>query len=141
MIPRLAFGKTGHDSTRVIFGAAALWGAQEPDAAPVLGLLLRYGINHIDVAASYGRAERRVGEWMPRHRDDFFLATKTDKRTYDDSKAQIRQPGLLGHGLEEQRDPSEPEESLIALVEGIIYLTKSDEAFYETYEVQKKSWF
>lgn len=90
MIPKLSFGKTGHDSTRVIFGAAALWGAQEPDAAPVLGLLLRYGINHIDVAASYGRAERRVGEWMPRHRDDFFLATKTDKRTYDESKAQIR---------------------------------------------------
>lgn len=90
MIPKLPFGRTGHDSTRVIFGAAALWGAQEADAAPVLGLLLRYGINHIDTAASYGRSERRVGEWMGRHRDDFFLATKTGQRTYDECKAQIR---------------------------------------------------
>lgn len=89
MIPTQPFGRTGHDSTRIIFGAAALWSAQEADAAPVLDLLLQHGINHIDTAASYGRSERRVGEWMGRHRGDFFLATKTDKRTYDESKMQL----------------------------------------------------
>jgi aryl-alcohol dehydrogenase-like predicted oxidoreductase len=90
MIPTQPFGRTGQDSTRVIFGAAALWGmADDEDAAPTLELLLRYGINHIDTAASYGRSERRVGAWMPEHRERFFLATKTEKRTREESRAQI----------------------------------------------------
>lgn len=90
MIPTQPFGKTGHESTKVIFGAAALWGmAEDREAAPTLELLLRHGINHIDTAASYGRSERRVGAWMPEHRGRFFLATKTEKRTRDESHAQI----------------------------------------------------
>lgn len=91
MIPTQPFGSTGHASTRVIFGAAALWGMKEDDeAAPALALLREHGINHIDTAASYGRSERRVGAWMERHRTDFFLATKTEQRTYDESRDQIR---------------------------------------------------
>jgi aryl-alcohol dehydrogenase-like predicted oxidoreductase len=90
MIATQPFGSTGHDSTRTIFGAAALWGASEEDGDRALELLLRYGINHIDTAASYGRAERRVGAWMPRHRDRFFLATKTGERTYEKARDQIR---------------------------------------------------
>lgn len=90
MIPTQPFGGTGHDSTRIIFGAAALWGMKDAaEATPALGLLLRHGINHIDTAASYGRSERRVGEWMPQHRASFFLATKTGERTYDAARAQI----------------------------------------------------
>jgi aryl-alcohol dehydrogenase-like predicted oxidoreductase len=90
MIPKLAFGRTGHDSTRAIFGAAALGRMADADeAAPALALLLERGINHIDTAHSYGRSERRVGEWMVAHRDDFFLATKTGERTYDGAKANI----------------------------------------------------
>jgi aryl-alcohol dehydrogenase-like predicted oxidoreductase len=90
MIATQPFGKTGHESTRVIFGAAALWGmAEDHEAAPTLELLLRHGINHIDTAASYGRSERRVGAWMPEHRERFFLATKTEKRTREESRAQI----------------------------------------------------
>ena len=90
MIPTQPFGSTGHDSTRIIFGAAALWGMKEvPEAAPALELLLSHGINHIDTAASYGRSERRVGEWMPEHRDRFFLATKAGERTYDGARDQI----------------------------------------------------
>jgi aryl-alcohol dehydrogenase-like predicted oxidoreductase len=90
MIPTQAFGRTGHESTRVIFGAAALWGmADDAEAAPTLDLLLRSGVNHIDTAASYGRSERRVGAWMAEHRSRFFLATKTEKRTRDESWAQI----------------------------------------------------
>lgn len=91
MIPTQPFGRTGHASTRIIFGAAALWGMKEDDeAAPALALLLRHGVNHIDTAAMYGRSERRVGGWMEKHRGDFFLATKTEKRTYDESREQIR---------------------------------------------------
>lgn len=90
MIATQPFGSTGHDSTKIIFGAAALWGASSiDDTAPVLDLLLRHGINHIDTAASYGRSERRVGEWMPEHRDKFFLATKTGERTRDKARDQF----------------------------------------------------
>jgi aryl-alcohol dehydrogenase-like predicted oxidoreductase len=89
MIPTAPFGRTGHDSTRTIFGAAALWGASEEEGERALALLLDYGINHIDTAASYGRSERRVGAWMPAYRDRFFLATKTNERTYDGAKAQF----------------------------------------------------
>jgi aryl-alcohol dehydrogenase-like predicted oxidoreductase len=87
MIPTLAFGKTGHVSTRTIFGAAALWGASEEDGERALQLLLDRGINHIDTAAAYGRSERRVGAWMPQHRDRFFLATKTGERTAEKARA------------------------------------------------------
>jgi aryl-alcohol dehydrogenase-like predicted oxidoreductase len=87
MIPTQPFGSTGHDSTRIIFGAAALWGATEEEGERALELLFRHRINHIDTAASYGRSERRVGAWMPRHRDKFFLATKTGERTYDKARA------------------------------------------------------
>ena len=82
MIPTLPFGRTGHASTRVIFGAAALMRVTQPEADRVLETLLESGINHIDVAASYGDAELRVGAWMAEHRRNFFLATKTGERGY-----------------------------------------------------------
>jgi aryl-alcohol dehydrogenase-like predicted oxidoreductase len=90
MIETLAFGKTGHESTRTLFGAAALSRVSQETADAVLPLLLEHGINHIDVAASYGDAELRVGAWMARHRDRFFLATKTGERTYQAARDQIR---------------------------------------------------
>jgi aryl-alcohol dehydrogenase-like predicted oxidoreductase len=90
MIAKQPFGSTGHDSTRTIFGAAALWGASEEEGDLALALVLRYGINHIDTAASYGRSERRVGAWMPGYRDAFFLATKTGERTYEKARDQLR---------------------------------------------------
>ncbi len=97
MIARSQFGRTGHESMRTIFGAAALGRATDEEAAPVLELLLQYGINHIDTAAMYGRSERRVGTWMDRHRKDFFLATKTHERTYEKARAQFH------HSLERMR--------------------------------------
>lgn len=81
MIERLPFGATGHGSTRTIFGAAALGRASQAEAGATLDVLLRYGVNHIDTAASYGEAESRIGPWMAIHRDRFFLATKTGERT------------------------------------------------------------
>jgi predicted aldo/keto reductase-like oxidoreductase len=77
------FGRMGHQSTRVIFGAAALGKVTQAEADATLDLLLEYGINHIDTAASYGEAEDRIGPWMQRGlRNAFFLATKTGDRTY-----------------------------------------------------------
>jgi aryl-alcohol dehydrogenase-like predicted oxidoreductase len=81
MIARIPFGKTGHLSTRAIFGAAALSAMRQDRADRILEILFQYGVNHIDVAASYGDAELRVGSWMKEHRDRFFLATKTGERT------------------------------------------------------------
>jgi predicted aldo/keto reductase-like oxidoreductase len=81
MIEKMNFGRTGHMSSRVIFGAAALWEVSQKEADETYDLLKKYDINHIDVAQSYGNAELRVGPWMKRDRDSFFLATKTDKRT------------------------------------------------------------
>jgi len=89
MIPKAPFGRTGHMSTRIIFGAAALGRVTQEEADRTLDLLLQHGINHIDTAASYGEAEDRIGPWMPRYRKEFFLATKTGERTYEKAKEQI----------------------------------------------------
>ncbi|HKJ28331.1 MAG TPA: aldo/keto reductase [Anaerolineales bacterium] len=86
MIPRLTFGRTGHESSRTIFGAAALWSYSPDDASRALDLLLKYDINHIDTAADYGESEVNIGPWMQEHRQRFFLATKTSKRTYQEAK-------------------------------------------------------
>jgi aryl-alcohol dehydrogenase-like predicted oxidoreductase len=91
MIPTAPFGSTGHESTRTIFGAAAIgWGVSQSEANSVLELLLEYGVNHIDVAAAYGDAEDRMKPWLAEHRDRFFLATKTGRRDYDGARTEIR---------------------------------------------------
>lgn len=90
MLPSLDFGSTGHASSRLIFGAAALLESTERESQHVLELLLRNGVNHIDVAASYGDAELWVGHWMREHRNAFFLATKTGEREYAAAREQIR---------------------------------------------------
>ena len=83
------FGRTGHLSTRAIFGSFCLGQVGQNEADRVLELLLKYGINHIDTAPLYGEAELRLGPWMKHHRDRFFLSTKTDKRTYRDAREQF----------------------------------------------------
>ena len=88
-IEHVAYGSTGHASSRVIFGAAALMANNPKVNGRALELLLEYGINHIDVAASYGNAEEAVGSWMLEHRDRFFIATKTGSRDYAGARDQI----------------------------------------------------
>ena len=75
------FGRSGHMSTIAIFGAAAFWEISQEDADKVMEQVIEAGINHIDIAPSYGQAEERVGPWMPRERDRFFLGCKTTERT------------------------------------------------------------
>ena len=89
MIESAPFGSTGHESTRTIFGAAALGSLTQAEADPTLELLLEHGVNHIDTAASYGDAELRLAPWLAQHRDRFFLATKTGERERAGAREEI----------------------------------------------------
>jgi aryl-alcohol dehydrogenase-like predicted oxidoreductase len=90
VIARAPFGSTGHDSTRTIFGAAALGAVTQTEADATFELLLEHGINHIDTAASYGDSELRLAPFLARHRDEFFLATKTGERERAGAREEIR---------------------------------------------------
>jgi aryl-alcohol dehydrogenase-like predicted oxidoreductase len=91
VIPRAPFGSTGHNSRRTIFGAAALGKVTEAEADRALELVLRYDLNHLDTAASYGDSELVIAPWLRREgRERFFLATKTGKRTYAEARDEIR---------------------------------------------------
>jgi aryl-alcohol dehydrogenase-like predicted oxidoreductase len=89
MIERRPFGRTGHMSTVMLFGAAALARAGQDEADRALEVLLRHGVNHIDTAARYGDSELRIGPWMARHRKDFFLATKTGSRSGREAREDV----------------------------------------------------
>jgi aryl-alcohol dehydrogenase-like predicted oxidoreductase len=90
MIATAPFGSTGHESSRTIFGAAALGHVSHADAERTLDLLLAHGVNHVDTAASYGDSELRIASWMRREPGRFFIATKTDDRDYKGAKESIR---------------------------------------------------
>lgn len=90
MITRQLFGRTGHASSQIIFGAWALSNATQAEAEQILGILLEYGVNHIDTARMYGNAEELIGSWMKKHRDDFFVATKSRSRTYEGAWKDLR---------------------------------------------------
>ena len=85
------FGRTGHMSTIAIFGAAAFWEISQDDADKVMEQVIEAGVNHIDVAPSYGQAEIRVGPWMPRERNRFFLGCKTTERTREGAWNEMQQ--------------------------------------------------
>jgi aryl-alcohol dehydrogenase-like predicted oxidoreductase len=89
MIDRAAFGRTGHESSRVIFGGAALATMRQDAADALLPVLLEAGVNHLDVAAAYGDAELRMAGWLAAHPGEFFVATKTGDRTGDDARASL----------------------------------------------------
>ena len=90
MIATAPFGRTGHQSTRAIFGAAALGAVTQAEADRTMEVVLQHGVNHIDTAASYGDSELLLGPWMPQIRDDIFLATKTGERTRQAAYDQIQ---------------------------------------------------
>jgi len=83
------FGSTGHMSTRTLFGGASLSHVTQEEADRTLEMLLQYGVNHIDVAASYGDAELRIAPWLVKYRSQFFVATKTDSRTAQEAKEEL----------------------------------------------------
>jgi len=97
MIPKQDFGRTRHKSTRIIFGSYALSNATQAEADRILDLLLAYRVNHIDTAPMYGNAEKRIGPWMEKYRQQFFLATKTRSRSYEGAWKNLQ------HSLEQMR--------------------------------------
>jgi len=97
MISTLSFGRTGHESTRTIFGAAAFWDTPQKDVDATMDLILQNGVNHVDTASSYGKSEQLLGNWIRRHGRPFFLATKTGERTKQAAYDQIRRSLDLLH--------------------------------------------
>jgi predicted aldo/keto reductase-like oxidoreductase len=83
------FGRTGHMSTVVIFGSFAVGQIAQEEADAVMELLLEHGVNHIDVAPSYHDAELRLGPWLERHRDQFFLGCKTQLRDRNEAREEL----------------------------------------------------
>src|ERR1051326_5513032 len=83
------FGRSGHMSTRTIFGAASLSRVTQEEADRALEVLLQFGVNHIDVAASYGDAELRIAPWLAQYRSQFYVATKTGARTAQEAKEEL----------------------------------------------------
>jgi aryl-alcohol dehydrogenase-like predicted oxidoreductase len=83
-------GRTGHMSSVLTLGCAAFWRVPQSEADRVMKLALEHGVNHIDVAPTYGEAELRLKKWMREHRDEFFLACKTRHRTRDEAAEQLR---------------------------------------------------
>lgn len=85
------FGRTRHQSSVVIFGAASLYAVTQEEADEAIQLALDAGINHFDTSASYGVSEERMRPWMPTMRSKIFLATKTDGLTRDEAWREIEQ--------------------------------------------------
>jgi aryl-alcohol dehydrogenase-like predicted oxidoreductase len=88
-IAKKPFGSTGHESTRTLFGAAAVGGVDQATADRTLEVLLQHGVNHIDVAASYGEAELRIAPWLKREPNRFFVATKTGQRKAKEAREEL----------------------------------------------------
>ena len=91
VILRQEFGRTRHKSTRVIFGSWALCRATQAKADRAFALLQKYGVNHIDTAPMYGNAEKVIGSWLAKHRDDFFIATKARSRSRHEALDNLKQ--------------------------------------------------
>jgi len=89
MLPTRHFGRTGHQSTRVIFGAAALGSMGQESADATMALLEAAGVNHIDTARGYGDSELRLASWLAGNRGKVFLATKTGERAGSAARAQL----------------------------------------------------
>jgi len=89
MLEKIPFGRTGHESTRILFGAAALGAMSQKRADATLELIAEAGVNHIDTAASYGESELRLKPFLARHRAGFFLASKTGARDKDGARESL----------------------------------------------------
>jgi len=122
MIPTHPFGRTGHESTRIIFGAAALSAVSQGDADRTMELVAQHAINHIDVAASYGEAEDRLKPWLKDHRNEVFLATKTGERefqpAYDQIRRSLERMGVDQIDLIQLHNLAQPDEWEVALGAG-----------------------
>ncbi|RPI85835.1 MAG: aldo/keto reductase [Chloroflexi bacterium] len=122
MIEKLPFGRTDHLSTRTLFGAAAFWDVSQDEADAAMDILLQYGINHVDTAASYNKSEERLGSWIRRHGKPFFLATKTGERkgaeAMESLQRSLERLGVDSVDLIQLHHLAEPEEWEVAMGPG-----------------------
>lgn len=122
MLPRATFGRTGHSSTRLIFGAAALGAMSGKRAEATLRLADELGINHIDTAASYGASEDLLRPFLARNRSRFFLATKTGERDGAAARAELERSfermGVDHVDLVQLHNLVEPDEWEVAFGDG-----------------------
>lgn len=121
-IATLPFGRSGHLSTRTIFGGASLSHVTQQEADQALELLLRYGVTHLDVAASYGDAELRIAPWLAQQREQFFVATKTGQRTAAKAREELERSlermGIAAVDLWQLHNLADPIEWDVALSPG-----------------------
>ena len=82
-------GRTGHRSSIVAFGGAAIGKVTQDVADVAIKDALDHGVNHFDVAPTYGDAELRMAPWMKEHRKHLFLGCKTTERTREGAKRSI----------------------------------------------------
>ena len=122
MLPTQPFGHTGHESSRVIFGAAALGAMSQDRADATLALIDAHGVNHIDTARGYGDSELRLAPWLATNRDRVFLATKTGERDGSAARAELEDSltrmGVDHVDLIQLHNLVEPEEWKIAFAPG-----------------------
>ncbi|HZN14534.1 MAG TPA: aldo/keto reductase [Acidimicrobiales bacterium] len=94
---RRRLGRTGHESSLAVLGAAAFWNSETGDAEPAFNAALAAGVNHLDIAPQYGAAERAVGPLIPARRSELFIGCKTTRRNPDGVRAQLENSlSLLG---------------------------------------------
>ena len=86
---RRRLGRTGHDSSVAILGGAAFWGATPEEAERGFTAALDAGVNHLDIAPQYGKAEEVVGPLVPGVRDRLFVGCKTTRKNADGVRAQL----------------------------------------------------
>ena len=122
MLPTQPFGHTGHESSRVIFGAAALGAMSQDRADATLALIDAHGVNHIDTARGYGDSELRLAPWLASNRSRVFLATKTGERAGSAARAELEDSltrmGVDHVDLIQLHNLVEPEEWEIAFAPG-----------------------
>jgi aryl-alcohol dehydrogenase-like predicted oxidoreductase len=121
-LPRAPFGRSGHESTRLIFGAAALGSMSQERADATLAAVDAAGINHIDTAAGYGASEDRLQPFLATNRDRFYLATKTGEREGDKARAEfersLERMGVDHVDLIQLHNLVEPDEWEVAFARG-----------------------
>ena len=82
-------GSTDQYSSLIVLGGIAFANISQIESDKIIKLALDNGVNHFDVAPSYGDSELRIAPWLKNYRNHIFLADKTAKRTRSESKKDL----------------------------------------------------
>ena len=84
-------GRTEHHSSVAVLGGAAFWGTDPDVTAAAFTAALEAGVNHLDVAPRYGRAQELLGPLVGPVRDRLFVACKTTRHDPGGVRAQLEE--------------------------------------------------